>query len=193
MELVHERIVKVEKVVTTVLEYIVSIAFFMIIMLTITLVFLRYFFGKTLLGGGGNELMEFLFIYTTSLGAAVSIGKREHIKIDYFLNKLRQPYRMAVDSLGQLCVAAINIVITYLSVNWITKAGNFESPVLRLPMWTAEMIIPIGCILVSLYSFLNVYIIIREGIREMNGIGPETGNESPAVSEINDNSEGDES
>lgn len=156
---------KIEDVFTRVLEYFVSTAFFIILTLTILLVILRYFFKSTILGG--NELMEFLFIYTTAFGAAVSLGKREHIKIDFFLNKMRQPYRMITDSIGQLCVAAINIIIVYLSYHWIHVVGSVESSVMRIPMWTVEIGIPIGSVLVTLYSFLNIYKIIREGMAEM--------------------------
>jgi TRAP-type transport system small permease protein len=165
MEFARKTIVRIESSITRTLEYIVSIAFFIILILIILLVVLRYFLSETIMGG--NELMEYLFIYTTSLGAAVSLGKREHIKIDFFLNKLRQPYKAIVDSFGQICVAAINIIITILSINWIRTVGSSESPVMRIPMWTVQIIIPVGCILVALYSFFNIYRILREEIYKM--------------------------
>lgn len=167
MEFVDKKIIKIETSVTRMLEYIVSIAFFVILILTVLLVVLRYFFSETIMGG--NELMEYLFIYTTSLGAAVSIGKGEHIRIDFFLKKLRQPYRMIVDSFGQLCVSAINIIIAILSFNWIKTVGSSESPVMRIPMWTVQIVIPVGCILVVLYSFLNIYRILHEGTSKTTG------------------------
>ena len=112
--------------------------------------------------------MEYLFIYTTSFGAAVSIGKRKHIKIDFFLLKLKQPYRAIVDSIGLLFIMAINIIILILSVNWIEKTGKALSPVMRIPKWTIQISVPIGCGLAALYSLLCIRKTIRQGINEKN-------------------------
>ncbi len=184
MELVYRKILKIEKVLTTVLEYIIAAAFFVILSLTIILVFLRYFFGTSILGGGGNELIEFLFIYTTALGAVISIGKREHIKIDFFLSKLRQPFRLIVDSFGQMCVAAINIYITILSFHWIRVAGSSPASVLRFPMWIVQVIIPTGCLFVTLFALFNIIKIINEGLVEMKE-GPREEHDDSAEPEVN--------
>ena len=48
------------------------------------MVFLRYALNQSITGA--NEIVTILFIYTTAIGAAVSIGKNEHIGIDVFVN-----------------------------------------------------------------------------------------------------------
>jgi TRAP-type C4-dicarboxylate transport system permease small subunit len=74
---------------------------------------------------------------------------------------------MIVDSFGQICVAAINIIIAILSFNWIRTVGSSESPVMRIPMWTVQVIIPVGCIVAALYSFWNIYKLLRKEIHMM--------------------------
>ena len=67
------------EVLSKFLEWVITLCFFIILMLTIILVVLRYGFNESIIGG--NELMEYLFIYTTAIGAAVALRRREHIKI----------------------------------------------------------------------------------------------------------------
>ena len=83
---------------TRVLEWFITLCFFVILMLTIVLVILRYGFNKAIIGG--SELMEYLFIYTTSIGAAGALARREHIKITWFIDRLSPVFRKAVDAMG---------------------------------------------------------------------------------------------
>jgi TRAP-type C4-dicarboxylate transport system permease small subunit len=142
------------EVLSKFLEAAITIFFFVILMLTIILVILRYVFNETIIGG--NEAMEYLFIYTTAVGAAVALGRRAHIKITWFVDKLTHRVRRFVDVLGFLLIAFINAVMIYYSVPWIRTVGSFESPVLRLPNRTIQLIVPIGCSLVILYCLYHI-------------------------------------
>lgn len=158
-----EYVERIERLITKILESIVTVFFGVIILVTILLVIMRYIFNSSVIGG--NELMEYLFIYTTALGAAVAIGKRDHISIDFFLNKLPEPAKTYVDIFGLILVAGLNILIVVLSNHWISKVGFSESPVLRIPMWSVEISVPIGCILAALFCF---FVIVKE-IRSLAG------------------------
>ena len=149
------------KIATHVLEWLVTLCFFVILMLTIVLVILRYVFNEAIIGG--NELVEYLFIYTTAIGVAPALGRRDHIKITWFIDKLAPVYRKIVDIAGFLLIALINAVMIYYSVPWIQKVGSFESPVLRLPNRLIQIAIPIGCGLVILYCLYHILIVIVGG------------------------------
>jgi TRAP-type C4-dicarboxylate transport system permease small subunit len=127
-------------------------------MLTIVLVILRYGFNEAIIGG--NELVEYLFIYTTALGAAAALGRRQHIKITWFIDKLAPVYRKIVDVLGFFLIALINAVMIYYSIPWIRTVGDFESPVLRLPNRLIQVIVPVGCGLVILYCVYHILIVL---------------------------------
>lgn len=136
------------------LETAISVFFFIILATTLALVTLRYVFNTSI--KGGYELTGFLFIYTTAIGAAVSLGRREHIKIDFFVNKLRGGARRAADVVVQLLVAGLNLLMLYLSLPWIRTVGSFESPVLRVPNWAVQIAIPIGTALAILFCVVNI-------------------------------------
>ena len=75
-----------ERRISGILEGTITLFFAIILVLTVLLVILRYLFNSSIMGG--NELMGYLFIYTTALGAAVAIGKGEHIQISFFVEHL---------------------------------------------------------------------------------------------------------
>jgi TRAP-type C4-dicarboxylate transport system permease small subunit len=149
------------KLATNVLEWLVTLSFFVILMLTIILVILRYGFNEAIIGG--SELMEYLFIYTTAIGAAAALGRREHIKITWFIDKLSPVYRKITDILGFLLIILINAVMIFYSIPWIRSVGGFESPVLRLPNRLIQISIPIGCGLVILYCLYHILVLVVGG------------------------------
>ena len=149
------------EIFSRVLEWLVTLCFFVILMLTIILVILRYGFNEAIIGG--NELVEHLFIYTTAIGAAAALGRRQHIKITWFVDKLTPVYRKIVDIVGFLLIALINGVMIYYSIPWIQTVGGFESPVLRLPNRLIQIIVPIGCGLVILYCLYHILVVLVGG------------------------------
>ena len=150
---------KLEKPLTTALDVFISLCFATILMLTILQVFLRYGLNASILGG--NEAMEHFFIYTTAIGAAIAVRRGQHIRISYFVELLPNPVCRAVTAAGFLLVAFLNGVMIWYSVPWIQKVGSNESPVMRIPEWTVQISIPIGCGLVILYCLYNAVKLFR--------------------------------
>jgi TRAP-type C4-dicarboxylate transport system permease small subunit len=142
--------------ITRLLEVIITVLFFVILGITITLVIMRYGFNAAIIGG--NEAMNYLFIYTTALGAAVAISRDEHIKISFLIDKLNRRIRRRVDIINYLLIALINGVMIWYSLPWIRSTGYFESPVLRIPNWIVQISVPIGCGMVILFCLNHVII-----------------------------------
>ena len=155
-----DKFYRIEQFVTRLLEVIITFLFFVILSITITLVVMRYGFNSAIIGG--NEAINYLFIYTTALGVAVSIGKVEHIRISFFIDKLNQKHRRYIDIVNYILIGFINAVMIHYSLPWIRSAGYFESPVLRIPNWIVQISVPIGCSLVILYCLNHI---ILESLR----------------------------
>ena len=161
-----DKFYRIEQFVTRLLEVIITFLFFVILSITITLVVMRYGFNSAIIGG--NEAINYLFIYTTALGVAVSIGKVEHIRISFFIDKLNQRHRRYVDIVNYILIGFINAVMIHYSLPWIRSAGYFESPVLRIPNWIVQISVPIGCSLVILYCLNHII------LESLKGKLPET-------------------
>lgn len=137
-----------KSILLVMLQGIITFFFSIILMLTVVLVVLRYGFNTAIIGG--NEAMEYLFIYTTAIGAAVALGRREHIKITYFVDRLPFAMKRVVNLLDLILIGFINGVMVWYSIPWIKSVGSFESPVLRIPNRIVQASVPIGCSLVIL-------------------------------------------
>ncbi|MBN2546903.1 MAG: TRAP transporter small permease [Spirochaetes bacterium] len=154
-----EGLKSIEKIITEILFYFIALLFFFILSLTIILVILRMFNMSIF---GGNEAMEFLFIYTTAIGASVSLAKKNHIKITYFVDKLPDLPKIIVNIFSLLSIIFINFIMIMYSISWIKMVGYFESPVLRLPNKFIQISVPIGCSLVILYCIYFIIIDLTE-------------------------------
>lgn len=151
-------LIKSEQVFTRLMEYIISIFFFFIIILVITLVVLRYGFNTTIVGG--NELIVILFIYTSAIGAAVIIGKKEHIAITYFVDKLPPQLKRLVDIINLLMIALLNGAMIAYSIPWISKTGNYVTAILGIPQIYSQIIVPIGCAMAILYCLYHIVLVL---------------------------------
>jgi TRAP-type C4-dicarboxylate transport system permease small subunit len=156
-----DRLYQLKQFLTRLLEVIITFFFFIILSITITLVIMRYGFNAAIIGG--NEAMNYLFIYTTALGAAVSISNGEHIKISFLVDKLKARSRKFVNIANYLLIGFINGVMIWYSVRWIHSTGYFESPVLRIPNWIVQISVPVGCSLVILYCLNHIILEIFNG------------------------------
>ena len=74
-----EFLVKADKWLVNVLEWLLIALFAIFLSLTCLLVFLRYMFSESILGA--DQIVTVAFIFTCAIGGAVGISKREHIAI----------------------------------------------------------------------------------------------------------------
>jgi len=136
-----------------VLNGLVGATFFGIAVLIIVLVILRYFFNSSV--PGGNELLRFAFIYTTFIGAAVLVGRREHIAIHIVVKRFPEPVRRAFDLFVHALIVALHVYLLVLSFRWISVTGNNMAEELKFPLKYIQIALPIGCGLASVYALFN--------------------------------------
>ena len=133
---------RVEQSLVRLLEISFGICFVIMFILVVTQVALRYGFNESI--GGANELATILLAYTSSLGIAVGIAKRDHMAISWFTERLPATVRKIIDVLGLFLLLILNLVIFWYSIRWIDITGSRMISVLHVPRWTAQIAIPIG-------------------------------------------------
>ena len=149
---------KISAALAVALDVVTASFFAIILVITILQVILRYGFNAAMLFGG--EAMEGLFIYTTAIGAATAVRRRQHIHINVLVKSLPIVLQRISDVIVHLLVAFLNGVMIYYSVSWISKVGGNESPVMRIPEWTMQISIPVGCGLVIFYCLFNILLTV---------------------------------
>tara|TARA_Y100000591_G_C21710310_1_gene633128 strand:- start:27 stop:398 length:372 start_codon:yes stop_codon:yes gene_type:complete len=100
---------------------------------------------------GANEIVTILFIYTTALGAAISIGRNEHIGIDFFVSLLPKKLYKTIRVLQVFLIFALHLILFIYCLEWVEKAGGYLMPATGLPRIVAIASIPIGCIFCILF------------------------------------------
>ncbi len=145
-----------EKHLIAVLEIAFCVCLLAMFVLVVTQVTLRYGLDRSI--GGANELATILFAYTSALGIAVAIAKREHMAISWFTERLGPRPRKVVDVTGLLLLAAINIVIFCYSIKWIDATGARMISVLHVPRWTSQIAIPIGTGASAVFCLIKLYL-----------------------------------
>ena len=143
----------VVEAIITAIEWLITVLLIVIFALTVLLVVLRYVFNSSILGA--SELVTFLFIYTTALGAAVAIPRNRHIRITCLIDHLSGPLRGTAELITLACIAGINVVMLLYSLDWIEKVGSDTSQSLEIALGLVKVSVPIGCglaVLLSVYA-----------------------------------------
>jgi TRAP-type C4-dicarboxylate transport system permease small subunit len=139
---------------TRILEQLLTMLLFTIFGMIVILVILRYVFSTTIIGG--NEATVIAFVYTTAIGAAISISRDEHISIRYFTGKLSPRTQQVLGQFQLILVALLNLLIATYAFGWIQRTGGFLMPALGLPQMVAQISIPLGAILSVLYCLARI-------------------------------------
>ena len=107
-----------------------------------------------------------LFIYTSMIGSAIVIGKKEHIAITYFIDKFSPAKRKIIDVINYLLIVLLNGVMIYYSINWIKVTGNYLTAILQIKQLFAQILVPIGCGITILYCFYHIFLTIYSTPKE---------------------------
>jgi TRAP-type C4-dicarboxylate transport system permease small subunit len=150
---------RLEQILVRVLEINFSICFLIMFALVVTQVVLRYGFNESI--GGANELATILFAYTSALGIAVGIAKRDHMAISWFTERLSPATRKTIDIIGLLLLTLLNIVVLWHSLRWIGITGSRMISVLHVPRWTSQIAIPIGAGTSVVFCFIKLWLGLR--------------------------------
>jgi len=150
---------RLERILVRALEFTFCVCFLIMFVLIVTQVALRYGFNESI--GGANELATILFAYTSALGIAVGIAKRDHMAISWFTERLPPRSRKVIDVIGLILLALINIIIFWYSLRWIGITGSRMISVLQVPRWTAQIAIPIGTGTSVVFCFIKLWLGFR--------------------------------
>lgn len=145
--------------INRIIEVLLVVIFSLLVLDVLWQVFGRYVLNKSF--SFTEEFARFALIWLTILGAAYLNGKREHLAMDYWLNKLPPEGRtarlrlietfMAVFALLVMVVGGGNLVYTTLRLGQV-------SPAIGVPLGVVYSIVPISGLLIiffSIYNFLH--------------------------------------
>lgn len=108
----------------------------------------------------GEETIVYLIIYSTFLGAVITLRHNEHIAVKVFEPFLGTIGRRRMDILGILVTIAYLAIVGFFA--WLLLFEPFSTstvtPTLKLPLWVVELAVPLGFTLMLLRA---VEILVR--------------------------------
>ncbi|MDE0263026.1 MAG: TRAP transporter small permease [Bryobacterales bacterium] len=149
-----------ERRLTTLLEAVLAAGLLGMFLVVVLLVVLRYAFQSGLVGA--NETATVVFVYLSSLGAAVAVGRQEHIRVDLLSARLGRRGRLVLEACNLGMVAILNAVLAASSVAWIDATGQTLMPVTQMPRYLLQASVPLGCGLATLYCAIKLVTLFRK-------------------------------
>ncbi len=103
-----------------------------IICIVLTAVFFRYVLNHSL--SWSDELVRYLFVWFTMLGAAVTLREREHIRVDFFVEKLSARYRRWAEVAILVGVSIFHAALIVLGACWVWSTRGSYTSALQWPL-----------------------------------------------------------
>ena len=125
-------------------------------------VFSRYLFNYSFVWA--EELVRYLMIWMVMIGAARVQAMGEHIRIDFFPMLAGPRGRRLMDIFFRLCTLTFLIILFVKGIKIAAFNRLFESSGLRISMLWPTLAIPIGALLIILYTLKGLVQDIHQSI-----------------------------
>ncbi|MDR2588540.1 MAG: TRAP transporter small permease [Spirochaetales bacterium] len=148
------------KTLNSLIKYVLVVMLAVMFILTTVQVILRYGFNTAL--SWSEELVRFLFVWATFLGAAIGVREHIHIGVDAVVNLLPASLRRYADTLVYLVIFTFGIVLVCAGIPVVTLTHGQLSPALEMPMSYVYIAIPIAGVFAMLYALAEVVLIWKK-------------------------------
>jgi TRAP-type C4-dicarboxylate transport system permease small subunit len=117
---------------------------------------LRYLFNSSITGA--NEIITILFVYTTAIGAALAVGRRDNIAINILAERMPIHLAKRLAMLQLVLVGGINFALVWFSFSWISQTGDNLMPTIGIARTVVQLSIPMGCGLAALFCITTAIV-----------------------------------
>lgn len=133
-------------------DTVITIMLLSMVMLVLVQIVLRNFYSTGVTGGA--EMVRHLVLWVAFIGAGIAARERKHIKIDIAQRMLPLPLRRLSEVVADLFTVAVGGILLYASIQfvWSDYGSGTIIPFfdLSIPIWTLELVIPVGYTAVTL-------------------------------------------
>jgi TRAP-type C4-dicarboxylate transport system permease small subunit len=152
-----------DRVLTRIENVMAASALGMATLIAIVAVLLRYIFGIFLFWS--EEAIIYLIIYSTFLGAVITLRHNEHVNVDIFGAFVKRRGKRILGVLAAAITVVYLVCVGFFA--WLLLFEPFSTstitPSLKLPLWVVEAAVPIGLTLMLLRA-LEILVRAARGI-----------------------------
>lgn len=122
--------------------------FGVILAIILVAVFFRYVVNQSLFWS--DEVVRYLFVWFTLLGATLVLRDRRHIRVEFFVEQMPAGLRRVVEFAGLMLILAFNVFLVVAGFLWVYQTRGTYTPALGLPLnWIFYAALPataaLGC------------------------------------------------
>lgn len=146
---------KLKEVLTKILEIICIALFVFITIIGTYQIVTRYVFNAP--STISEELLTYSFSWMALLAAALVFGKREHMKMEFFVNHFSTKLQIILGIISELLILIFAALVLVYGGMRITKLTVLQvTASLGIPMSYIYVVVPISGILIILFSIINM-------------------------------------
>lgn len=132
-------------------------------------VLMRYFFKKPLFWA--EEVATGLFVWTVFVGSAYAYRRHAHLGVDILVNALPGKLKSVVKFIIQILELLVLVMLTYVSVLYLTNTWDKLSNTLRIPSWYVACAVPLGFGISLIHSIIFLAKDLRAYFKGKGGAG----------------------
>lgn len=119
--------------------------------LVLVAVFFRYVLNDSL--SWSDELVRYLFVWFSLMGSALVLREREHIRVEYFVERLPPRIRRGIDVAMAAGVCLFHAALCVLGLLWVWATRGTVTSALQWPLnWFFYAALPVSSALSLVYG-----------------------------------------
>ena len=149
---------KVEKVLDTVMRFLMALAMLTLLVFGTWQIFTRWVLGNP--STFTDELLRYVLIIAGFIGSAYCFYRDEHLALTLITDKAKGPFKLCLDIFIEICILFFVIYVFIFGGFKLANTATNVSSVMHIPMKTLFMIEPICGILIVLariLKYVNLY------------------------------------
>lgn len=118
-----------------------------------------------------NELLGFLLVWVSLLGASYAFGSNEHLSLTFIIDKFKGKNRLVITIINDLLILTFAILVLIKGgLNAVNMTMSQLTPVLGIQMGLVYLILPISGFIIVAYKLLGLktYSEIKEKVGDQN-------------------------
>lgn len=137
----------------TVLTFTSILAILMVIIVFIQVV-ARYVFQNSL--SWSEEIARYMLVWLIFLSAGYVLGQRAHIFLDVVFNAFPLRLQKVLRQVSNVLLLGFSLIVTYFGCEMMKLGSSQISSAVQLPMWLVYLALPVGGLLLVIYSLLEM-------------------------------------
>lgn len=109
-----------------------------------------------------EDILSFSFVWLSLLATTLVFGKREHMEMSYFAERLGPDMHLCLQIFSEVLIMTVAVIVFFFGGLGFMGVGALQiSPAFGIPMSWIYVVLPICGIMTVIYNILNILMLIR--------------------------------